>query len=378
MRKSWYSRVFRNVALCGVIVLASFSVLSCAQDPEEETLVVEYDKAIAIVDYSGKNQAVFFDFSTGKTTELSHDFFDIAMCADGSIIANSGSYGSGVWVYNTNDADITKDFASSEAAVKEYTFRDGTSLYGYQTVANPLEDLAVNAESKVYLIKVQYGATPEYFKATFKMAMGAPPIVPSFTMTVVPGLGAGETAKKELSASPITGIAGPAGFGYFYFKLVGTGGPRLLNAATSLNEGAPAIPLAVEWDILCTRTNELQSTDGSTIEEEMPVVSRSSILLNTYKKVTVAKVEGKDMSEVLTVPEESAFSGEIDAINYSWYGMAGMPPTFSVAKNTYVVKTVEETYAKFQPTTFYGPSGESFYMSFQYLYQEDGATTFSK
>jgi hypothetical protein len=63
--------------------------------------------------------------------------------------------------------------------------------------------------------------------------------------------------------------------------------------------------------------------------------------------------------------------------------MAGMPPTFTAATNTYVVKTAESTtdapvYAKFQPTTFYGPSGQSFYMSFQYLYQEDGVATFSK
>ncbi|MDR3303793.1 MAG: HmuY family protein [Treponema sp.] len=368
MKKSWYSQFIKNAVICGVIALFSFVALSCDTNPTEDPSGPEYDEATAIVDYSGKNQAVFFDFSTGNITELPHDFFDIAMCADGSIITNSGSYGSGVWVYDTNDTDITTDFTSSEAAVKEYTFRDGTPLYGYQTVANPLASLEVNVSSKVYLIKVQYGTTPEYFKATFKMAMGAPPIVPSFNMTVVPGLGAGETDKKELSASPITGITGAGGFGYFYFKLVGTDGPRLLNGATSLNEGAPAIPLAADWDILCTRTNELQSTNGTTIEVEMPVASRSSILLNTYKKVTVAKVDGKAIDEVTTVPAEAAFSGEVDAINYGWYAMAGMPPTFSVAKNTYVVKTVEGNYAKFQPTTFYGPKGESFYMKFDYQY----------
>jgi hypothetical protein len=54
------------------------------------------------VDYNGDNNAVFFDFSTGTATELPHDFFDIAIDGDGNIIANSGSYGSGVQVYKTD------------------------------------------------------------------------------------------------------------------------------------------------------------------------------------------------------------------------------------------------------------------------------------
>ncbi|MDR3303739.1 MAG: HmuY family protein [Treponema sp.] len=376
MKKPCYSRFMRNVALCGVIALASFAALSC--DQEAEILLVEYDEAIAKVDYSVANRAVFFDFSTGTITELNHDFFDIAMCADGSLIANSGSYGSGVWVYATNGTDITADFTTSQADVKDYTFRTGTPLYGYQSVANPLATLAEpNAPSKVYLIKVQYDATVAavYFKVIFNMVMTA---AQSYDMTVVPGLGAGDSGRVALSATPITGITGPAGFGYFYFKLVGEGGPRLLNGATTLRDGAPEIPKAAEWDILCTRTIELQSTDGITLETEMPVTGRSSILLNTYKEVTAAKVAGKAIDEVTAIPEGAAFSGEVDAINYSWYAMAGMPPIFSVAKNTYVVKTVEGNYAKFQPTTFYGPDGQSFYMTFQYLYQSDGATTFSK
>jgi hypothetical protein len=331
----------------------------------------DYSSATLNVDYAGVNNAVFFDFSTGTVTELSHDFFDIAINAGGNIIANSGSYGSGVWVYNTGETDIATGFSGQEDNVKEYTFKTGTPLYGYQTAENPLVNLADldMPASNVYLIKVQYTGTPAYFKVVFSMKMpgvGGYMGAPQYVVTVVPGLEAGDTDKVELGC-PITGIS--AGYGWLYFKLVGTGGPRVLNNGTTWTGGGTAVPPATNWDILATRTNELQSTNGTTVSDIMLMASRSSVLLNTYKSVKAKLVTGKSIGEVpdteLSVAE---LSGEIDAIGYGWYSMSGMPPAYSVPDNTYVIKTAAGGFAKFQPKTFVKDS-KSFVMDFYYTYE---------
>jgi hypothetical protein len=341
-----------------------------------------YDTATAKVDYGNANRAVFFDFSTGTVTELGHDFFDIAIEAGGSIIANSGSYGSGVQVYETAEigANIGNDFSSAMANIKEYTFRDGVTIYQvegggavYQTTENPLGSLMSltppGKKSNVYLVKVKYGAdAAQYFKVVFSMTMGP---TQSFNMEVVSGLtGSSVTTINAAIAGLING------YGWLYFKLVG-GTPRVLNNGTTWLESGTAVPQAGNWDLLFTRTDELQSEDGTTLAAGMNVANRSSALLNIYKKVEAANTAGKSMEQVFNT-SGLAFSDEVDAIGYSWYTMAGMPPTFSVPVNTFVVKTVEGNYAKFQPATFYGPNNESFYMTFRYLYSGSADGLFSK
>jgi hypothetical protein len=327
------------------------------------------------VDYNAANNAVFFDFSTGTKTVVPHDFFDIAYSSntgDPIVIANSGNYGSGVQVYATDSSDIGADFSVTpgEAAVKEYTFRTGEKIYDHQTIENPLGSLDTQP-SKVMLIKVQYrdGITPEYFKVVFSVTMGTIS-GPSFNMTVVPGLGPGETGKVEIKA-PIGGITN--GYGWLYFKLVGADGPRALNNGTTwLETGATAIPpLAADWDILAIRSTELQSLDGETLAAEMPVTGRSSVLLNIYKNVQAKTIAGKLIDEIKAADlSDDGLSGAIDAIGYSWYKMAGMPPVFSPVGNSYVIKTVEGNFAKFQPESFYGPKSEGFVMDFSYSYEE--------
>jgi hypothetical protein len=340
------------------------------EEEEEETNDDYVDKITTLnVDYSGVNNAVFFDFSTGTRTVLPHDFFDIAIDSGGNIIANSGSYGSGVQVYMTAESSIAADFSASPGAtaVKEYTFKTGESLYNYQTAENPLGKLGMTA-SKVALIKVQHKTTDAavYFKVVFSMTMTAQE--QSFNVTVVPGLGSGEAGKKEIKAA-ITGIT--KGYGWLYFKLVGDGGPRVLNNGTTWTGGGKAAPQATDWDILATRTNELQSTDGTTVSTQMPMASRSSVLLNTYKTVQAKVVTGKSIDEVTATDlSDEGLSGEIDAIGYGWYstGTGGGAPTYSVPINTYVIKTVEGGFAKFQPKTFTKDS-KSFVMDFDYSYK---------
>lgn len=99
----------------------------------------------------------------------------------------------------------------------------------------------------------------------------------------------------------------------------------------------------------------------------MPVTGRSSVLLNVYKGVKAGVVSGRLIDQV---PNSSGvgFLKAVDAIGYGWYSMAGMPPAFSVAENTYIIKTAEGNFAKFQPETF-AKDGKNFIMDFSYYYQ---------
>jgi hypothetical protein len=362
-----------NIFIAGLLALsASLLWVSCDLGGNDDG-GDDYLRDTLNVDYNGANNAVFFDFSTGTKTVVPHDFFDIAYSSntnDPIVIANSGNYGSGVQVYATDSSAIGDDFSvvPGEAAVKEYTFRTGEKIYNHQTIENPLGALDTEP-SKVMLIKVQYrdSDTPEYFKIVLSVSMGTIS-GPLYIMTVVPGLGPGETGKVEIRA-PIGGITN--GYGWLYFKLAGAGGPRALNNGTTWLEAGAAPPLAADWDILAIRATELQSLDGETLAEDMPVTGRSSVLLNIYKNVQAKQIAGKLIDEVKAADlSDDGLSGAIDAIGYSWYKMAGMPPVFSPVGNSYVIKTVEGRFVKFQPETFYGPKNEGFVMDFSYSYEE--------
>ena len=101
----------------------------------------------------------------------------------------------------------------------------------------------------------------------------------------------------------------------------------------------------------------------------MPVSGRSSVLLNTYKSVKAKVMTGKLIDEVADAElSDDGLSGEIDAIGYGWYSYTGMPPVYSAAGNTYVIKTVEENFALFQPESF-AKDGKNFIMDFSYSYK---------
>ena len=64
-----------------------------------------------------------------------------------------------------------------------------------------------------------------------------------------------------------------------------------------------------------------------------------------------------------------SLSAGIDAIVCLWHSVEDSEqPVYRVKTNTYVVRTVEGNFAKFQPESYTGPAGESFYMDFTYLY----------
>jgi hypothetical protein len=333
---------------------------------EDERLEPEYSNAAVRVDYTGTNRAVFIDFSAENpiAAEVPHDFFDIAIDSNGHIIANSGSYGSGVLVYKTDRTDITADLSALADRVKEYTFKEGTELYGYQGQANPFKgeiSPLAQGSGKVYLIKTAAGTS---YKMTFNMfGMGG-----VYRFRVVKGLDG--TEETEITGSLSGLINDPANtYGYMYFDLDADPPGALNSSGTQLVEGAPAIPKSANWDLLCTRTDELQSGGGA--------AARSSILLNIYREVKAYTAAGKPVGEVPGIDGLSP-STEVDAIGCLWYGDdSSDPPVYRVNKNTYVVRTVEGTFAKFQPESYTGPAGEGFYMDFTYLYG-DSSGTFTK
>jgi hypothetical protein len=321
----------------------------------------EYSNALARVDYGGANRAVFIDFSAENpiAAELPHDFFDLAVDSNGHIIANSGSYGSGVLAYKTDRTDITEDLSALADCVKEYTFKEGTELYGYQEQANPFEgeiSPLAQGSGKVYLVKTAAGNN---YKMTFNMfGMGG-----FYRFKVVQGLDGTEAI--ELAGSLKGLINDPENtYGYIFFDL-DADPPGALNASgIQLAEGTPALPKSANWDLLCTRTDELQS-DGGTAQ-------RSSILLNVYREVKACAAAGKAVQEVSGVDNQNLSAG-INAIGCLWYGADGSG-VCRVNRNTYVVRTVEGNFAKFQPETCTGPAGEGFYMTFTYLYGDSSGT----
>jgi hypothetical protein len=280
------------------------------------------------------------------------------------IIANSGSYGTGVQVYKTDSTNIAEDFSDQESSITYYTFKKGKELYGRQLVENPLDGASSSDTKNVFLVKIQYGsAEAGYFKVVFD-SYGPRAL---YQITVVPGLGEGDSGKKALTGG-LSGINDDGGYGFIFFDLHGAGSPRALNDGAALKEGVTVkLPKAAEWDLLCTRTDDLTNNDRKT--------NRSSILLNPVKGTQAAQLDGKYMEDVLSVPGQ--FSTEIDAIGYGWY-QTDNRGAYWVDPVTYVVKTAEGNYAKFQPATFKGPNNESFHMDFRYYYAANDTGVFDK
>jgi hypothetical protein len=365
-------RMLRVGALSTALVFAAL-LSACELDggdpgPEHPTAAVDYTD-------SDPGKAVFINFSgPDVVTSLPHDFFDIAMYSIGSgrnsvvhIIANSGSYGTGVQVLKTDTTDISADLSDQKDAVTGWTFREGAEVYGRQGSVNPLSGASSDTTKNVYLIKVKYGgAEASYYKVVFN-SYGPDG---KCMITVVPGAEAGETGKVPLEAG-LSGIAD--GYGYIYFDLHGKGGPRVLNDGNALREDVTvALPKAVDWDLLCTRTDDYTSDDSH------PIANRSSILLNTAKGVAVYTAQEKYLEEVLSI-EGLTSSDVVDAIGWRWYetdnrGKYWMPDP----PNTYVIKTAEGNYAKFLPGTFEGPNKEKFHMAFRYYYMADATGAFDK
>ena len=343
-----------------------------------------YSTGLVRAEYQGADQAVFFDFSTGKAAEVPRDFFDIGLFVKGPedsyIFANSGSYGSGVRVLKTAAASLGDDLTGAAGPegvrVKEYTFRQGVPLLknpgggAYQAQENPFAgEIGSYGEyypvrfggggRYVYIVKTARG---NYYKLLFKtvgMTSLLPP-TPAYHITVVKGLDG--TTEVDIKGS-LSGVTKERGYGYVYFDL---DVPDLADA--QVDSTALGIPPVADWDLLFTRADlELPEDPDNPGYVSLAAGSAAwpAVLLNTYKGVEALKFAGRSIEQVFST---HALSGQVDAIGRSWYTTEGAPPVFSVPVNTFVVKTAEGQYAKFQPESFYGPDNEPFSMTFRYFY----------
>ena len=342
----------RTLLVVSIIILGLLvSVSSCANilGSDDDDNPTTYKNANADVDYRGenaKNQIVFFDFSTGETTAVPHDTWDLAISTSGAkIIANSGDYGTGVKVWKSEATDLATDLSANKDDVKEYTFKDGSQLYGTQSNANPfvgtINDQGMGSES-VFLVKDEAGT---FYKVRF-IAYG-----PGGTYTIKFVTSLDGTDEKSITGR-LDGT-----YGYTYFDL-------------SAGKAVEVAPPTSEWDVAFARTEDRIRVDY--------VAGRSDVLINTAGKVEAAVVTDTAIEGVTDI-SELTFSPKIDALGHGWYKHThGATPAYSVNTVTYITKTTEGCYAKFQPGTFYGPNEEQFYMRFRYFFQSDGAKLFSK
>jgi hypothetical protein len=198
------------------------------------------------------------------------------------------------------------------------------------------------------------------------------------------GVGSGAVAGASLAF--VMGLSDIwfGAFGYIFLDLDAEAGSKKIDSAKA------GIPKIDEWDLRCAGTDGYTGNKPGT---PAPVaVNRSSILLNTVKGVTAWTAEDQFIEDVRSA--EGLFpSTRIDAIGhgvspigtktgYGWYWQdQPSNPTLAVCTKTFVVKTAEGHYAKFQPGTFYGPeekSGPGFHMKPRYYYVAENKGVFDK
>jgi hypothetical protein len=367
------------------LILAALA-LSC-NDEKEGGNSPGYATAALRVEHQGAGRAVFFDFSTGKTAEVPQDFFDIGIFVNGPddsyIFANSGSYGSGVRALKTAATSLGEDLTGAAGPdgvnVKEYTFRQGAPLLktpgggAYQAKENPFEG-EISSHSAYYPVRFGGGgrnvyivrtAGGNYYKLLFKV-VGMTALLPptaAYHITAVKGLDG--TKEVDIKGS-LSGITKERGYGYVYFDL---DAPDLAEA--QLDCAALGIPPAADWDLLFTRADLALAEDPDNpgyVNPAAETLAWPAALLNTYKGVEAAVSAGRNIEKVFNT---LALSGRIDAIGRSWHNTEGAPPVFSIPVNTFVVRTAEGRYAKFQPLSFDGTDDGQRFLSFRYLYSGD-------
>ena len=306
----------------------------------DTTPTVDYRIDTANVDYKDANNVVFFDFSSGEKTVVAHDTWHIAFDTDLNVIANSGNYGSDVAVCSTGTTGFGADF---------------TDWFGDTTKTFTRTDIGDNILGTNWM-DLSGGMPPSYTEQVYLLkTKGANNYKVQFT-----GAGMGGTLTMKIAA-PDAATADEQTFSHnsdYEYTYIDCASKQAVLVA----------PKKDAWDIRFGRTEFAMGTSTG---------GRSSIAINTAGGVSVAVVEDKDIDEV-TEAGPLSYSTDLLAIGNGWYEFDRDTRTFSVEKKTYVVKTTGGNYAKFQPATFDGPNGESFWCVFEYLYQDDGAATFSK
>ncbi len=328
-------------------LILSFMILffSCAEKPKNPFIPSDvtpstYGQQTAIVDSNGENNVAFFDFSTGTITHIKHNVWDIAFSTSdlSLMIANSGSYGIGVKVTNTESTDWDADYSGKAGNINKRT----------ETNDNPLKDWRNGTTKKyVYLAEDEEGNTYKFQVDSI----------------------AGNTYKLKidtLDGTSTTTIDVTINLAYDYIY-VDLGTKKVVSFAP---------PLA-DWDIKFGQTEvwvQMGPSFGmwcglSSISENIAGLIESCLVKKNIEDVTSAS--GLTLSANLIIATGVGSWYEfIDPDDHS----AGVKV---ILEQTYVVQTVEGNYAKFQMLTYDGPNGESFYSVFKYYYQDGGSPDFS-
>jgi hypothetical protein len=299
----------------------------------------------ANVDYKGDNNVVYFDFSSGTKTTLSHDAWDIAFDNDRFVIANSGNYGFGVLVCSTGVTDISQDFSSWTDSVEETNEEGRFRLVIFDDNVLGLSYKEGSGMGSVYTNNVYlvYTEDESFYKVqiTGSLPMGA-----GLRMRIdsLSGDGAVEDTFETDSE-----------YDYVYVDL-GTKSP------------VSVAPPKDEWDVRFGRTGEFIM--GSLKN------GRSSVAINAIGGVEVAAVEDVQLAEV-TDASAYTYSTNPLAIGHNWYEYNRNDRVYELQPTVYVIKTTEGNYAKMKLLSFEGPNDESFWSVFKYHYQADGSTSFS-
>lgn len=342
--KGGYMRSFLSISI-GIAALVVLSGCDFGSNPKDKnTQAAEsYQIDTANVDYEGANNVVYYDFSTGTASTLPGNTWHIAFDGNLNIIANSGNYGTGVSVCSTGITDFSQDFTPwFSDTTKKFTRTD--------TNANVLGTNWMNTSSmppsytgQVYLLKVK-GTPAASYKVQFTGA--------SMEGTVKMKIGPPDAASADEHT-----FTHNSEYEYTY-----------INCADK--EAVLVAPEKNAWDIRFGRTEFAMGTATG---------GRSSIAINKSGGVKVARVDSTDIDEVLDATGLS-FSSNMLGIGHGWYVYDHTNRVFDVLPHTYVLKDTDGKYAKLKIATFNGPGtpSEKFYCIFEYLYQADGASAFSK
>lgn len=331
-------------------LILSFMILffSCAEKPKNPFIPSDvtpstYGQQTAMVDNDGENNVAFFDFSTGTITHIKHDVWDIAFSTSdlSLMIANSGSYGIGVVVYNTESVNWSADYSGETGNINKHT----------ETNDNPLKDWRNGGASKkyVYLAKDEEGET-------YKFQVDS--IAGNTYKLRIDTLNGTSTATIDVTIN--------SAYDYIYIDL---GTKKVVSFAP---------PLA-DWDIKFGQTETWVEmfpfppfgmwVGLSSISENIAGLIESCLVKKNIEDVTSAS--GLALSANLIIATGTG----------SWYDWTeGVPmqfPLVVIPEQTYVVQTVEGNYAKFQMMTYNGPNNESFYSVFKFYYQDGGSPDFT-
>jgi hypothetical protein len=342
MRSLFFVLQITLITLAIVIVAGCDSSTNSPSDTES----VSYLRDTANVDYKGKNNVVFYDFSTGTRTIRSHDGWDLAFDTNRSVIANSGEYGYCVLVCSTGIDSIGMDFSSWKDSL-DLSVDDGWFRL-LSEESNPLglnyrqgSGMGSTYTNNVYLIRTE---DQRFYKVqiTGSLPMGA-----GLRMRIdsLDGNGAVENTFETNSA-----------YDYVYLDL-------------ETKSTVDFAPKKDAWDIKFGRTGEF-------IMDAM-TSGRSSISINKTGGVQTAIVDAEDLSDVTGVLD-CTFSDDLLTIGHNWYSYNRTDKIYELAQKVYIFETTEGNYAKMKIYTFKGPNDENFWADFDYHYQADGATAFSK